>query len=266
MLPVVPESAAPSVPKSRTKIGATAVGAAALAAKFFKFVLIPFKFLGLGKFWITGLSMLVMIWTQASLHGWPFGVGFVLLILVHEMGHALEIRRSGLDAGWPVFIPFVGAFIRMRGAIVDVATEARIGIAGPIAGGAASLFCYVVGHAAASPLLVALANVGFFLNLFNLLPIRPLDGGRVFAAVSRKGALVGLGLLVVAFFFTASPFLLLIAVMAGMSYVQERNRPPADAERYYSLSPQARVTWAVLYFGLVLALGTGTYFTYGHLS
>jgi Zn-dependent protease len=262
----VSQPAAEPARASRTKAGAAAVGAAALVAKFFKLVLIPFKFLGLGKFWVTGLSMLVMIWTQASFHGWPFAVGFVLLIFVHEMGHALEIRRSGLDAGWPVFIPFVGAFIRMRGLILDVATEARVGIAGPIAGGAASLVCFLVGRAAHSSLLVALANVGFFLNLFNLLPIRPLDGGRVFAAVSRKGTLIGLGLLLVAFLFFSSPFLLLIGVMAGMSYVQERRRPPADAERYYALSPGARAAWAVLYFGLVLALGAGTYFSYGSLS
>ena len=244
--------------------GALTLGAVLL--KFWKFVLLPLKLLKFGKFWITGLSMLAMIWTQATFHGWSFAVGFVLLIFVHEMGHALEIRRSGLDAGWPVFIPFVGAFIRMRGVIVDVATEARIGIAGPLAGGAASLLCWALGRSWNSTLLMALANVGFFLNLFNLLPIRPLDGGRVFAAVSRKGTIVGLVLLGVAFLFFASPFLLLIAILALMSWIQERRRPPEDADRYYSMTPQARTRWAVLYFGLVLALGAGTFFSFEGLA
>ena len=113
---------------------------------------------------------------------------------------------------------------------------------------------------------VALAHTGFFLNLFNMLPIRPLDGGRVFAAVSKKGTLFGLGLLVVAMFVFGSPFLILIGFMALMSYLNERRRPPQDAERYYAISAQARTMWAVLYFGLVIALGAGMAVSFGSLT
>jgi Zn-dependent protease len=113
----------------------------------------------------------------ALIWGWTFGVGFVLLIFCHEMGHFLEARREGLRPRWPVFIPFLGAYVQhTRG---NPWQAARVAIAGPILGGAAALACYLVGRAEGSGVLIALAYAGFLLNLINLLPLWILDGATV---------------------------------------------------------------------------------------
>jgi Zn-dependent protease len=113
----------------------------------------------------------------ALIWGWQFGLGVVLLIFFHEMGHWLEARREGLGPSWPVFIPFLGAYVKYtRG---NPWQTARVAIAGPILGGVAALACYAVGRSEGSDLLVALAYFGFVINLFNLLPVGILDGGAV---------------------------------------------------------------------------------------
>jgi Zn-dependent protease len=113
----------------------------------------------------------------ALIWGWKFGLGVVLLIFLHEMGHFLEARREGLRPQWPVFIPFLGAYVRYtRG---NPWQTARIAIAGPILGGVASLACYLVARTNGSDLLMALAYFGFVINLFNLLPVGIFDGGAV---------------------------------------------------------------------------------------
>src|SRR5262245_59487057 len=111
----------------------------------------------------------------ALIWGWKFGLGVVLLIFVHEMGPWLEARREGLNPSWPVFIPFLGAYVKhTRG---NPWQTARVAIAGPILGGVGALACYVVGQANDSGLMIALAYFGFVLNLINLLPFGILDGG-----------------------------------------------------------------------------------------
>jgi Zn-dependent protease len=113
----------------------------------------------------------------ALIWGWRFALGVVLLIFLHEMGHWLEAEREGLNPSWPVFIPFLGAYVRhTRG---NPWQTARVAIAGPILGGIAALFCYVLGRANGSELLIALGYFGFVLNLINLLPFGILDGGSV---------------------------------------------------------------------------------------
>ncbi len=113
----------------------------------------------------------------ALIWGWKFGLGVVLLIFFHEMGHWLEAKREGLNPSWPVFIPFLGAYVKhTRG---NPWQTTRVAIAGPIVGGVAALACYAVGQAQGSDLLVALAYFGFVINLFNLLPVSILDGGAV---------------------------------------------------------------------------------------
>jgi Zn-dependent protease len=119
----------------------------------------------------------VAIGGYALIWGWTFGVGIVVLLFCHEMGHFLEARREGLRPRWPVFIPFLGAYVQYtRG---NPWQTTRVAIAGPILGGAASLVCYLAGRADDSGALVGLAYVGFILNLFNLLPIWILDGAAV---------------------------------------------------------------------------------------
>jgi Zn-dependent protease len=122
-------------------------------------------------------SIFIAVAAYALIWGWKFAVGFVLLILLHESGHYLEAKREGLDPKLPVFLPFLGAYVRYtRG---NPWQTARVAIAGPILGGLASLACYVVARERHSDFWFALAYVGFFLNLINLLPFGIFDGGAV---------------------------------------------------------------------------------------
>jgi Zn-dependent protease len=135
------------------------------------------------------LGIFVAVGGYALIWGWRFGVGFVLLILVHEMGHYVEAKRQGLNPQIPVFIPFLGAYVALRNQPFDPWGNALVSVAGPVAGGIAALACLLYGNAVDSDLLRALAYVGFLLNLFNLIPIGFLDGGHILRAwrVLRAG-------------------------------------------------------------------------------
>ena len=156
-----------------------------------KLIALLFAALKLGKLAPAVLSMLLSIGAYALLFGWQYAVGFVALILVHEMGHYLAARRRGLDVGLPTFIPFVGAWIQLKDLPHDAETEAYVGVAGPLVGTLGALACFYLARSNHSPLLLALAYSGFFLNLFNLIPLSPFDGGRVTAAISPRLWLVG---------------------------------------------------------------------------
>jgi Zn-dependent protease len=127
-------------------------------------------------------SIFVAVGGYALLWGWTFGIGFVLLILVHEMGHFLEARREGFKPSWPVFIPFLGAYVALKDARMSPWQSARISLAGPIVGGAGAAAFWIAGNANDSDLLRALGYTGFFLNLINLVPIGFLDGGHILRA------------------------------------------------------------------------------------
>ena len=150
----------------------------------------------------------------ALIWGWQFGLGVVLLIFFHEIGHWLEAKREGLNPSWPVFIPFLGAYVKYtRG---NPWQTTRVAIAGPILGGVAALACFAVGKAQSSDLFLALAYFGFVINLFNLLPIGILDGGAVWRSTrwlwlggGRQKALVS-GLL-----FAGTAALLLLGAFAS---------------------------------------------------
>ena len=113
---------------------------------------------------------------------WTFAVGFVLMLLVHELGHAIEARRQGLEVSWPMFIPFIGAYVRIRHAGLTPWRNALISLAGPLFGGGAAAAVWALGSARGSTLLVVLANIAFLLNAFNMLPIGFLDGGQTIRA------------------------------------------------------------------------------------
>jgi Zn-dependent protease len=119
-------------------------------------------------------------------HSWRFGLGFVLLILVHELGHVFEARRQGLPVTLPTFVPFIGAFVTVRQGGIAPWRRALISLAGPFVGGLAAAAVWAVGSARDTLWLVVLANIGFLLNAFNLLPIGFLDGGTVFQAISQS--------------------------------------------------------------------------------
>lgn len=143
-----------------------------------------------GGFAIKFFGIFLSVGGYALIWGWRFAVGFVLLILVHELGHFLEAKRQGLDPSLPVFVPFLGAYVALRNAPFDPWRNALVSLAGPVLGGAGAVALYVVGEVQDSRLLLALAYAGFFLNLINLLPVAFLDGGHVLRAwrVLRKGA------------------------------------------------------------------------------
>jgi Zn-dependent protease len=130
-----------------------------------------------GAFTIKFFGVFISVAAYALIWGWRFAVGFVLLIFVHEMGHFLEARRQGLRPALPVFVPFLGAYVAIKDAPHDPWRNGLISIAGPVVGGLGALACLAIGNTNDSDLLRALAYSGFLLNLFNLIPIFPLDGG-----------------------------------------------------------------------------------------
>lgn len=134
-------------------------------------LLLKVKFLG------TALTMVLSIGAYALLFPVWFAVGFVVLIWVHEMGHVLQLKREGIAASAPMFIPFLGAFVAMKQMPKDVLAEARVGLAGPVLGSLGALGAWGIYELTQEPLFLGLAYIGFFLNLFNLLPMLPLDGG-----------------------------------------------------------------------------------------
>ena len=127
-------------------------------------------------------GIFISVGAYALIWGWKFGVGFVLLILIHEMGHFAEAKRQGLEVTLPTFIPFVGAYVLIKNSPLNPWRNALVALAGPAAGGAASALCWGIGEAYDSRLLMALAYAGFLINLFNLIPIGILDGGAIWNA------------------------------------------------------------------------------------
>jgi Zn-dependent protease len=148
--------------------------------------------LKLGKFGGALISMFITIGAYAIAFPLPFAVGLVIMIFIHEMGHVFAAKRKGLPVTAPVFIPFLGALITMKKHPRDAVTEAYIAFGGPLLGTIGALAAYGLGWYMDSPLLLSIASIGFFLNLINLLPIHPLDGGRISTAVTRWLWLVGL--------------------------------------------------------------------------
>ena len=167
-----------------------------------------------GKLLFSGGSMILSVFVYAITFGWRYAVGLVALIFAHEMGHYLAAKKRRLNVGLPTFIPFVGAWIELKEQPMDSETEAFVGIAGPMLGSAAALLCYLVALESGSRLLLALSYSGFMLNLFNLIPLSPLDGGRIVSVISPKIWLIGIPVLVGLFFWKPSPLLVLIAVLA----------------------------------------------------
>ena len=111
-------------------------------------------------------------------HSWSFGFGFVLMIAIHELGHIVEARRQGLKVSLPTFIPFLGAYVTIERAGLTPWRNARIALAGPLFGGAAAAVVWALAGARDSEMLQVLANMGFLINAFNLLPVGFLDGGQ----------------------------------------------------------------------------------------
>jgi Zn-dependent protease len=215
-----------------------------------KFIVPLLKFAKFG----TLLSMLLAVWAYTLFWGLPFAVGFVLLIFVHEMGHAVVMRQQGIHAGAPVFIPFVGAVIAMKSLPRDAYVEALVGIGGPVLGSLGALVCLMVGWATGSLFWYALASTGFMINLFNLIPISPLDGGRIVGVVSRWFWAVGYVVGIAVFFVTRSPILFLILLL-GLFSIGRTVRGPRKG--YFDVPAHRRIAMGAAYFGLIALLALG---------
>lgn len=213
----------------------------------------------MGKLLTTCGTMLISMVVYSWVYGWRYAVGFVGLIFVHEMGHYVAARQRGLAVGAPTFIPIVGAWIALKDMPHDVETEAYIGFAGPLAGTAGAMICYYFARNNDSSLLLALAYSGCMLNLFNLIPMSPLDGGRITAIISPKVWLAGVPLLAALFFYHPSPMLILVAVLAYPQIKEAIWGDPAKAENYYVVSSETRINYGVLYLGLVAFLAMMSY-------
>jgi Zn-dependent protease len=213
------------------------------------------------KVFTTGISMLVSIAAYAWIWGLPFAIGFVLLIFVHELGHVIELRRQGVPASAPLFIPFLGAVIGMKELPDDAWKEARVALAGPILGSVGAAACWVAAEVTGSELLMGLAFVGFFLNLFNLIPIVPLDGGRAAGALHPVLWFVGLLMMVGLVVLNPNPLLLIIVLLGGLD-LWRRWRERGSAGDYYRLTVAQRATVGVVYLGLVVVLALAMSATY----
>jgi Zn-dependent protease len=202
--------------------------------------------------------MLVSVAAYSLIWGWKFALGFVLLLLVHEMGHVIQLRREGIEASAPLFIPFMGAVVGAKSLGNDALAEARVGLAGPVLGSLGAAALVPVALATGDPFWKALAFTGFFLNLFNLLPVVPLDGGRAMAAMAPWMWFVGFGVLVVLAFTFPNPIILIIVLLAGFElYRRWKSRRQPEAQAYYAVAPKYRIAVAAVYLGLIALLVLG---------
>lgn len=221
---------------------------AAVAAFLAKYGVLLYKL----KYVTVLASMLISIAAYGLLWGWAFAVGFVGLLFVHEMGHALEARRQGIPVSAPMFIPFMGAVISMRGRAASAYEEARIGLAGPAFGAAASAVVGLVAAYRNSDFLRALAFVGFFLNLINLFPALPLDGGRAVGALHPAIWLAGLvGLVGVAVWRPNALVFLILLLGASELWRRWKGRNLAATRTYFQLRPSQRFSVGIVYVALI---------------
>jgi len=244
-------------PTSRNRGLLSGIGAALLAAwGFLKYgLLFAFKIPAFG----TLVSLVVSFGGYAIFYGPWFAVALVTMIFVHEMGHVLEIRRQGMEATAPIFIPFMGAAIFQRTHPTDALKQAEIGIAGPIAGTIGATAAFALYGATHSEVLLLAALIGFYINLFNLIPVWQLDGAWILAPVSKwfqvaGYAIIGVGALF--FHFLLSPLIIIIALLGIPSLI--RRFREASNPYYTSVPSGARWAMGGAWLALVIYLGVAS--------
>jgi Zn-dependent protease len=235
--PIGPDRAAGSGGGQRRWTSTIGIGAtvALLLGGKLKFLL-----LGLSKL-STVASMFGFIAVYWAIHGWPLAVGIAVSIYVHEMGHVAMLRRLGIQADAPLFIPGVGAVVMLRQHISDPVVDARIGLAGPVWGLGATVAAWLAYVSTGAPIWLAIAEISAFLNLFNLMPIWQLDGSRGFHALSRQQRWIVVSAIGLALWATAVPILWIVGAVALYRAI----RTEAGA---------GHVPTTVTFAGLVLAL------------
>ncbi len=259
--------------RKRRLVGLGSLGAALIGAVLkFKALLVlalDIKWVAfLGKFGLASISALVSVAVYAHLFGWSFAVGLVVLLFIHEMGHAVIMKLKGIPVGGMVFIPLLGAAVFMRRMPGHARDEAEVGIAGPMAGALAALACLLIAHQMVETsglpgIWGPLAYFGCFLNLFNLIPIMPFDGGRVLAAVDRRIWIVGFMLLIALqiwqwLIHSTSIWLLLFIIIAATDFWARRGfKKSPETQAYYAVPVVERIIIGVAYFALAAALVMG---------
>src|SRR3954469_6000916 len=258
-----PPDIAPEPPRPWWRRGLSwLVVAGAFLLKFGKAALL---LLPKAKLLTTSGTMLVSLAAYSLIWGWKFALGFVLLLFVHEMGHVIQLRREGIAASAPMFIPFMGAVVMAKSLGEDAAAEARVGLAGPLLGPLGALALLPVAAATGDDFWYALIFTGLFLNLFNLLPVVPLDGGRAMAALSPWMWFVGLfGMALLAFVYP-NPIIFLILLFAIMETYRRwkaRKAGGEEAATYYRVKPAHRLAILAVYLGLIIVCGVGMELTH----
>jgi Zn-dependent protease len=244
----------------RRRIVGALAALGALIVKFFSAIKGLLLLVPKLKLLTTGGTALVSVAAYSLFWGWTFALGFVVLLFVHEMGHVIQLRREGIKATAPMFVPFLGAFISAKSLGENALAEARVGLAGPILGSLGAAACLVIGEAANSDFFRALAYIGFFLNLFNLLPVVPLDGGRAMAAMAPWMWFVGLGALVALVLVIPNPILLIIILFAAIETWRRwkaRKTRSLEQAAYYRVPPRSRLLVGAVYVGLIVLLALG---------
>ena len=212
------------------------------------------------KLFTTSASMLLSVGAYALIWGLPFAAGFVALLFVHEMGHYIQLRREGVKPSGMLFIPFLGAVIGSKSLGGSAIAEARVGLAGPVLGSLAAAALIPVAIVTGNEMFQALAFTGFFLNLFNLLPVVPLDGGRAMAAMAPWMWFVGLFALIVITVSFPNPIMLLIVLFGALeTYRRWKTRRSGEEGNaaYYQVRPAHRFAVAAVYLGLIALLVLG---------
>jgi len=260
-IPPSPPSSPPNFgQKVKKALGPVGAGIVVLFTKFKFAILAAFKYLPL--LLKTGGTMILSIGLYAITWGIWFAVGFVLLIFIHECGHLLAAKRFGLKVGAPVFIPFLGALIALKEAPRNAWIESVVGIGGPLLGSAGALVCEALYLATGNLMFRSLAYSGFLINLFNLMPVGFLDGGRIVTALSPWLWVVGFAVLVI-LTLTRFNFILLLILITSLPRLVSLFRSKTEAERrYFEVTPGQRLLMGALYFGLIGSLVLGMRLTH----
>jgi Zn-dependent proteases len=241
--------------------GLVALGAWLLKFKFLLFFL---------KFGVAGFSALISIFFYSLIFGWPFAIGLVAILFLHEMGHALVMKLKGIPIGGLVFVPMLGAAVTMRRMPQSAKDEAEIGIAGPLAGAIVASLCLWFAYQDPVSIWAPLAYFGFFINLFNLIPVVPFDGGRVLAAVDRRAWIVGFVVLLGYQIWqwmqgSFNSFLLIFVIIAATQLWTRARSTTPNMQSYYDVPLATRISLTVAYFGLAAILVLGMTMSQGLL-
>jgi Zn-dependent protease len=224
----------------------------------------PLEGFGAVQYAVAGGSMIVTVLAYAFQYPLGIVIGFVLVTLIHELGHAVVIRAKGLRAGFLVFIPFIGGAVTLKDQPRSVYDDAQIGLAGPFFGTLASLMSLQLFKWTGNPLYLNIAFVGFGINLLNLLPIGVLDGGRISAAVTKWMWVFGGAVLVYKAVRQPNPLLILILILAAFQVYASILREKED--RFYEITPRQRAAVAIAYFALVIFLGHQTFMAFDRIG